>query len=117
MHELSIVESIIQIAEENTEPKESSVIERIELEIGSLAGIEMSAFEFAWKSAVPDTVLEGAEKVIHHVFAKAKCSECNFEFEVEAVYDPCPDCGNYFTEIIEGKDLKVLSLTLNNSKT
>ena len=112
MHELSIVLSIVEIAEQQVKKAGAQVVECIELEIGDLAGVEPSALDFAWKSAVRKTVLDGAERTIHHIAGKARCSECQREYPLENHYDPCPHCQNPFHQILSGRELRVRALTV-----
>ena len=110
MHELSIVMGILKIAENETSKAGAKSVEMIELEIGTLAGIEFDALDFVWPAAVKDTVLEKAVKKIDIIHAKGKCMECDTEFHLEHIYDPCPKCNNYLKGILQGKELRVKSL-------
>ena len=85
MHELSIVVNIVRIADEQVKKAGASQIDHIELEIGSLAGIEPSALDFAWQEAVKNTVLANADRSIKHIQGRAKCLDCNFHFEIEPI--------------------------------
>jgi hydrogenase nickel incorporation protein HypA/HybF len=114
MHELSIVMSIIDTAEEQVKKHQAQTVESIELEIGSLAGIEPSAFDFAWEAAIPRTVLAKAERVLNNIPAKAHCQTCLQDFEMKQLYQACPHCGNYRYELFQGQELKIKSLTLVN---
>ena len=113
MHELSIVKSIIGIADSAVSNRSEVVINRIDLEIGELSGVEYSALDFAWDIATKDTVLEDAERCIDKVKGMARCSECDHEFEIKQLYDPCPNCASYFNEVLKGKELRVKSITIN----
>ena len=112
MHELSIVMRIVDMAREQVHAHDAQVVEKIELEIGSLAGLEMDAFDFAWEQAVPNSVLSNAERVIHPVQARANCMTCNDEFNLEELYQACPGCGSFNHQLVQGKELKLKSLTL-----
>lgn len=112
MHELSIVMSIVDLANQEVQKAEASRVETIELEIGTLSGVEMEALDFAWQSSVTNTVLENAERIVHRPEGKAKCSQCGHTFATENYFDPCPKCGEFFNEIIRGKELRVKTLTL-----
>ena len=115
MHELSIAMSIVEMVAVEMQKHKGQEVESIELEIGMLSGVEMNAFEFAWPLAVKDTVLQNAEPVIHAIKGKAKCQDCQFEFEKEQLFDPCPQCHGYFTQIIKGKELRIKSLIITDS--
>ena len=110
MHELSIVMGILKIAESETAKAGAEKVDLIELEIGSLAGIEMQALDFAWESAMKDTILENAIRKIDRIEGKAQCMECDAIFVVHNIYDPCPRCQNYLKGILQGKELRVKAL-------
>jgi len=113
MHELSIVENIISIANETTQSHHGKTVDSIELDIGQLAGIEMGAFDFAWDIATQNTVLENAERKINRMSGRAQCLLCNTEFNIKQYLDFCPNCGSYQKEILSGNDLKVKRITLS----
>jgi hydrogenase nickel incorporation protein HypA/HybF len=110
MHELSIVMSIIEIAEDNAKKANASVINEIELEIGTQAGVVMEALDFAIESAKTGTMLEKAKWIVHEIQALARCSSCRHEFETTDLFTPCPKCSNPFSDIFQGKELRVKSL-------
>ncbi len=113
MHELSIVMSIVNIAEQQALDANASTIDEIELDIGTLCGIEMDALEFAWKQGIKKTILEHATKKINRIEAKAKCLDCNAEFNIQHYYDACPVCGEHFITILKGKELRIKSLIVS----
>lgn len=110
MHELSIVMGILKIAETEAAKAGAKKVDLIELEIGSLAGIELEALEFVWTAAVKDSVLENAVRKIDLVKGKGQCMECDKIFYLDHVYDPCPHCQNYLKGILQGKELRVKAL-------
>lgn len=112
MHELSIALGIVKIAEEEMAKAGSKQIEVIELEIGTLAGIEFESLDFVWPMAVKDTVLENAEKKIQIIQAQAKCVDCDTIYPIENMYDACPECGSFFKTLLQGKELRVKSLDI-----
>ncbi|MBK9152037.1 MAG: hydrogenase maturation nickel metallochaperone HypA [Saprospiraceae bacterium] len=110
MHELSIVLSIVKIAEKEAVKAGADKIRKIELEIGELSGIEMESFNFAWKEAIKSTMLADASKEVQRTPGKARCLECGSEFRMNHLYDGCPQCNNYFVDVIGGKELNVVSI-------
>ena len=62
MHELSIVMSILDIAETEAQKANVDKIEEIELEIGQLNTIEIDAFNFAWEQGLKGTILNQTKK-------------------------------------------------------
>lgn len=112
MHELSIAQSIVGLAEQQARDHGASFIEELELEIGHLAGVELQTLEFALESAVKGTMLEKARIVRHYIEGEATCAECNRVFPVSALFSSCPHCGSYFVKITKGKELRVKSIVV-----
>lgn len=112
MHELSIIASIVDIAEKQVKKSGARKVEKIELEIGELAGVEWHALDFVWEAGVEKSVLENSKREIEKIPGSARCLECEMVFAVKELYDACPKCGSYFNEILRGKELRVKALTL-----
>ena len=113
MHELSIIQSIVELSEAAVKQAGASKVDSIELVIGELAGVEWQALDFAWEVGIQNSVLQYAERQIDKISGLAQCLECGTSFHLNAIYDPCPDCGSYFHEIKAGKELKVKALTVS----
>ncbi len=112
MHELSIVESIVRIAEEQAKKFGSQRVSRIEMEIGKCSGIEMDAFDFAWTEAIKGSCLDTSVREVIMIEAKSKCSSCQTVFSVENIYDICPECGEICCDLVQGKELKISSIEI-----
>ncbi len=113
MHELSIALGIVDIAEKETKKAKKHKVDLIELEIGTLAGIEFDSLDFVWSSAVKNTVLESAVKKVNIIQGEAKCGDCNTIFKLNNIYDSCPNCNSFLKDIIKGKELLVKSLEVS----
>lgn len=110
MHELSIVMSIIDIAEENARRENASVIIEIELDIGQQSGVVIDSLNFAIESAKRGTMLEKATWVINEIPALIRCASCNHEYGSSDRFSPCPACQSFFSEVLQGQELRVKSL-------
>lgn len=110
MHELSVALGILKIAEQEAAKAHAIEIKSIELEIGTLAGIELDALEFIWPSATKETILEHSKMEIKTIEGEAICIDCDTVFKVEHFYDHCPNCDSSFKSILKGKELRVKSL-------
>lgn len=113
MHELSIVMSIVDISQQQAVKENADTIEEIEIDIGCLSTIEMNAFEFAWHQAVKHTILENSIKKINRIKGQATCLDCGSSFQIDNLYDACPNCGQHFINITAGKELRVRSLVVS----
>lgn len=112
MHELSIALSIAESAEEAARKNHASVITKVEVEIGTMAGVETEALLFAWDSVIQGTMAENAPLVINTVQAEAHCLECGKDFPIDNFFSICPHCNSYKYQVVKGKELRVSSLTI-----
>jgi len=112
MHELSIAQSIVEIAEQQALNHHSASIEELELEIGALAGIEWIALEFALESSIKGTILENARIVRQQIDGEGRCGDCENVFPVKNLFTACPVCGSYAVKIIKGKELRIKSIVV-----
>jgi hydrogenase nickel incorporation protein HypA/HybF len=110
MHELSIAQSIVELAEQQARNHQANSIEELELEIGSLAGIDWSALEFALESAKKESLLENARIIVQRIAGEGRCGDCESLFPVENLLSACPVCGSYAVRIIKGKELRIKSM-------
>ncbi len=113
MHELSIAMNIVDIAEEYAIKENAKVVREIEIEVGTLSGVVIELLKFAMEMTVKETILENSKITLLNIPARTKCLNCSENFNIEEYYSPCPNCKNYHSEIIQGKELKVKSLYID----
>lgn len=112
MHEFSIALSIIEIAEKEAKAADAKSITELVLDIGTQSGIELYALETALEMAVLNTLLDKTKIQINQIQAQAKCKGCSEIFNIENIFDPCPKCGEFYHEIISGKEMQIKSLLI-----
>ncbi|MFC2138417.1 hydrogenase maturation nickel metallochaperone HypA [Bacteroidota bacterium] len=112
MHELSIAQNIVEIAEEYAVKNNASIITEVEIEVGEMSGVVIEALEFAMQSATLETMLSGAKVEIIDIKGKAKCIDCQNEFFISSLFEVCPKCNSFHSEIISGKELRVKSILI-----
>lgn len=112
MHELSVVEALIDMVSEQIRQPELEAVKQVEVAIGSLSCIEKSALEFCFEQAKKDTSLEHALLICHDIEAVARCRNCQHRFPTENYHDTCPKCQHYGIDLIEGDDLRLLKIDI-----
>ena len=110
MHEVSIVEGLIDILDETAGRHGLSKIEKISLRIGAMRQVVPEALRFAFEIVGKGTTAEGASIVITEIPARACCKKCGCTFDVEEFCFICTSCGSGEVEVIEGKELIIDSL-------
>jgi hydrogenase nickel incorporation protein HypA/HybF len=86
-------------------------IDRLVVAVGGFAGVEVQAFEFAFKVLSKSTPAEGAELVIEHVPILLTCRACQSEYPAELDDLACPACGAQDFEIVQGRELLLRTIT------
>ncbi|MDB4582324.1 hydrogenase maturation nickel metallochaperone HypA [Draconibacterium sp.] len=110
MHEISIAQSIVELAEDVAMKEKADSIKSINIEIGALSGVVQDALEFALEIIVKNTKLEKAKINYVKINGKADCRNCNFRFETDNLLALCPKCNHANFNIIDGKQLRIKSL-------
>ena len=112
VHELSIMQSALNIALEQAEKAGGNRIYQIRLRIGALSGVVPEALRFAFEALAPGTAADGAELAIEDVPARFWCASCAKEFQSDDMFAECPDCQTPSGELRAGREMEVASLEI-----
>jgi len=117
MHEFSIALSIVEIAENSAKANGADKVLTVEVEVGAASGIVREALEFAWESAAgSSSILKHAGLILRDVPLSVQCNKCGNRFSPAEIWEACPVCGEIFTTIIKGMELKVISVTVESEE-
>ena len=108
MHELSIIQSIIDIVLKDISKREVSKVERISLRIGEMRQVVPEALQFSFECLSKNTPVEGARLDIEHVPLRGRCRSCQHEYVLTNWFEGCPECGNTKIDIVAGKELEIV---------
>jgi hydrogenase nickel incorporation protein HypA/HybF len=112
MHELSIALSMIQMASEESSRHNANRVTALHLKLGPLSGVVKEALSFSYEIACKGTPLEGSQLVIEEIPVVIRCSNCMSQDEVDIHELRCPRCGRLSSDVIQGRELQVVSLEL-----
>lgn len=95
MHEMSIAQSILELAVEEAKKLECSSITLIRVDYGALAGIMPDALKFCFEALVAGTEFEKTALELREIPLELRCPMCGSQFEgsQSAMFAPCPHCG------------------------
>jgi hydrogenase nickel incorporation protein HypA/HybF len=111
MHELSVAQRILEIAEEKARGSGLCRITGIKVRIGSLTTVVPEALDFCFGFAREDTLAGNANLIIEKIQAEARCNSCKLVFPVEqSFFLVCPSCGSSDTSLLKGTELDLLSI-------
>jgi hydrogenase nickel incorporation protein HypA/HybF len=115
MHELSIVEALIeQVDRELERSGHHGPVQRIELSIGRLSGVSCESLRFALRLLAPGTVIEKAEVAIVEPKAVCVCRGCDARVEIDQLVVACPQCGSGEVSIEGGRELLLQTIELED---
>lgn len=92
MHELPIVEDLLQVVGEEAKERNLGKIKKIHLVIGELSSVIDESVQMYFDLLSEGTACEGAELSFEHVPAMLRCVDCGREFEHRKSFN-CPGCG------------------------
>ena len=108
MHELSIAQSVIVLAEGACSGRR---IGKVTVEIGALAGVAGDALAFCFDLATQGTLAEGAALEMRRVEGLAECESCGATFPA-ASHLPLCGCGSWKAHLVRGEELRLSSIEL-----
>ncbi len=113
MHELSIANSLVELATEHATQAGADRITSITLRIGALSCVHKSALEFSFELVTQGTLLEGARLRIIDVPVTIFCVPCEQEVELPGIQSfRCPLCNTPSADIRQGKELDIDSIEI-----
>ena len=112
MHELSIMQSALDLALEQARQAGATRVHALRLRVGVLSGVVPDALEFAFEALVPGTTAEGASLAIERVPARFWCRSCSREFQADDLFAECPGCHQASGEIRAGRELELASMEI-----
>lgn len=112
MHELSITQSILEIALEYAQRNGAQKILEVQLQIGEITDFEDEWLQRYFDFLSKDTLAEGAKVRIERIPAKGQCSKCFAIFPIDKTTwnNKCPTCGEENWELISGREFRVEAL-------
>jgi hydrogenase nickel incorporation protein HypA/HybF len=114
MHEMSIVEALLDSVREQLRAYPDGQVRAVCVRVGQLRQIEPQMLEFCYNAAVRGTPLEGSRLEIQQVEAAARCDVCSLEFAVEENWFECPRCHSTNARLLRGDELLLTSIEIEN---
>ena len=115
MHEMSLALNIVELVTAEAEAAGARAVRRIELEVGSLAGVLIDSLCFCFEAAARETMAAGAELAIHEVLAVGQCPACKATHPMPGLVTPCPSCDRYLV-LETGRELRVVAITVDEEE-
>jgi len=112
MHEYSIVDSLLQLAQEHAIKNNAKKVTKLEIKIGVLSGVEPELLKTAFDTFKEGTMCEDAEFIMKIQPVVIRCKDCQTQTTLKKDEYLCPKCKSGNLEIIDGEDMYLMSLEL-----
>jgi hydrogenase nickel incorporation protein HypA/HybF len=111
MHELSLVNSLLEIVDDYARREAFSRVTSLRLSMGSLSCVDRASLQFAFDVQAKDTKAEGARLDIDVLPSVIACFSCGSETH-QARFDAlCPKCGSNQVVLTGGtEELRLLDM-------
>lgn len=110
MHELSLAQDIVDIAERYAHSEGCTRIVKVFLKVGVLGHVDPGALAFGFEAVSAGTLAAGAQLIIETGEARALCVPCGLNIPLRSRNDVCPHCGRHEWLLTEGEELRVTEL-------
>ena len=114
MHELSIADAIVRIADQHAGGRP---VCRVHVKVGALRQVVPTSLTFAFGLLVEDTALDGAELAIEEVAAVGRCRACGVESRQDGFPLRCGACAGLDLDVVRGQELLVDALEVEDLTT
>ena len=114
MHELSLSESMVSAALATPGVRPEG-LRSLNVSVGALSSASPAALSFCLELVLEQRGLQGVKVNLREVPARVRC-RCGDEHCPENLWDPCPKCGGFDREPIEGHDVVLDSVEVENDQ-
>ena len=111
MHELSVTQSILDIAVKTAGMRK---IRQINLVIGQFSSIVDDSVQFYWDIISKDTPAEGSLLHFERIPGEMTCQNCGYVFRPTDDTFDCPSCSSPFVKITKGEEFQVDSIDVED---
>jgi hydrogenase nickel incorporation protein HypA/HybF len=110
MHELSVTQSLLDIALRHAEQAEAKHITDLHIVMGELSSMVDDSIQFYWDIIAKGTMAEQAVLHFRRVPAELQCMTCSEKYHPTDRELACPKCNGINTRIIAGQEFALESI-------
>ena len=112
MHELSVTESILEIALRHANQAQAKRVTALHLVIGQLASIVDDSVQFYWDIISAGTLAECARLNFRRIPAELLCLDCKQRYALNGEDLACPTCHSRRVEVAAGAEFTLEAIDI-----
>ncbi len=110
MHEMSLIESVVALVEDERRKQAFSRVRMVRLAVGVLGHAEPAALRCCSDAVTRGTLADGARLEIEQVLGEGWCSSCRQSVPLCERFAACPVCGDSRVMMTVGGELRLSEL-------
>jgi hydrogenase nickel incorporation protein HypA/HybF len=107
MHEVSLIENVIALVEQERGKQVFTRLKTIRLQVGALGCADPDALRFCFDAVARGTIAEGARLEIETVPGEGWCGHCQGVVPIEERFGACPICESQNVRMTGGDALRL----------
>lgn len=112
MHELSVTESVLEIALRHGQAAQARRITDLYLVIGQLTSLVDDSVQFYWDMIAQGTLAQGARLHFKRVQAELQCLDCNQRYTPGPANMACTVCAGSRVRVVAGDEFFVEAIEI-----
>lgn len=115
MHELSVTQSILDIALRYAAEANAIRVTDLKLVIGQLSSIIDDSVQFYWDMISQGTLCEGAKLHFTRIPTTLLCLDCSQTYTLNREMTGCPNCGSERVRVTAGEEFYLENITIEQN--
>ena len=113
MHEMSIVQSLIAIVEEEMVKNNAKTLRSVRVKIGEMSGIVPEALKTCFEILTEKSDMKGAVLEMDIELLTGLCRKCKKDFRIIEYRFLCPECNSSDIDIISGREMNIVEIEVD----
>jgi len=110
MHEVSLIESVIALVEEQRAQQAFARVSMIRLQVGALGHAAPEALRFCFDAVTTGTIAEGSRLEIEMIPGEGWCADCQDSVPLDERFGACPLCAGSRVRMTGGDALRLAEM-------
>ncbi|MBP1885077.1 hydrogenase maturation nickel metallochaperone HypA [Sinorhizobium mexicanum] len=107
MHEMSLMESVIEIICGTARLNGARRVKSVRLDVGVLSHVDPNALLFCYDAVRRGTLADRARLEINRITGEGWCLDCGTTVALKERFGACPHCGRHRVQMTAGDELKI----------
>jgi hydrogenase nickel incorporation protein HypA/HybF len=116
MHEIGVASGILDLVREHVPATQGPRVRAIRVQVGAMSGVVADSLAFAFGAIAAGTAYAQAFLTIERTPARASCTSCGRTFDLATPRFVCPACDGRSIAMLSGRELRVLSVDVDEDE-